>query len=261
VVKIRMENIEAMELERRVEGRHPPPIEVDEFDARGYLVFPRLLDDEFCVTLRGEIDRFVEGRMELAVLLPGHADLVTHPHVLAVVAQLMRGREFGFHHLHTARHDFGTEALCWHHDYEQLPQSSRVNTMVHVFIYPNGLNGTVGDLLLLPGSHQTVCTRDAWSRFGSEILPGAVVIDDLPAGSVVAIHSAVQHARRAKPGGETDPRYFIDISYCQDGEVWPAYKERGDWRQILKLLRERDHGGQFHSLFRESYFREGEDRD
>ena len=230
--------------------------DLDEFEKQGFIVFPTLLNDHASEALRREINLFVEARMDLAVLLPNHADLVTHPRLLAIAASLMRGRNFGFHHLHSARHDVGTEALCWHHDYEQAPQSSRTHTMLHFFIYPTGLDGTVGDLLLLPGSHRTVLARNSMSHLGSAILTNTVVIDNLPPGSVVAVHSALHHARRAKPGGEGAPRYFVDISYCQEGRLWPAYVERGDWRQILALLRARDlaRGGHLQWLFREDYF-------
>ena len=47
--------------------------------------------------------------------------------------------------------------------------------------------------------------------------------DRLPPGSAVIVHSAVWHARRPKPGGERRGRYFIDVSYCQHGVLWPAY--------------------------------------
>ena len=50
-----------------------------------------------------------------------------------------------------------------------------------------------------------------------------IIYDDLPPGSAVVVHSAVWHARRPKPGGEERPRYFIDVSYCQNGVLWPAY--------------------------------------
>jgi hypothetical protein len=59
--------------------------------------------------------------------------------------------------------------------------------------------------------------------FGTEDLPGSLVVDDLPPGSAIIVHSALWHARRPQPGGEEHPRYFIDVSYCQHGVLWPAY--------------------------------------
>jgi hypothetical protein len=101
--------------------------------------------------------------------------------------------------------------------------------LVLAFWYPSGLSGTIGDLLLLPGSH----VIDGFHRlslaplFGTAALPGTVTIDAAPAGSVVLIHGGLLHARRAQPGGGGDSaRYFVDVAYCStaDGERWPAYR-------------------------------------
>ena len=54
-------------------------------------------------------------------------------------------------------------------------------------------------------------------------LPGSVCIDALEPGSAVIVHSAVWHTRRPKPGGATGARYFVDVSYCQHGTMWPGY--------------------------------------
>jgi hypothetical protein len=82
-----------------------------------------------------------------------------------------------------------------------------------------------------------------------------MVVDDLPPGSAVLVHSALWHARRAKPGGEGVPRYFADASYCEAGVQWPSYS-RKNWREILAKCRERmlDRGGRYAHLFDESHF-------
>ena len=46
-------------------------------------------------------------------------------------------------------------------DYEQNPQSSRDDMMCHCFYYLQGLNGEVGDLAILRGSHKIVMERGA----------------------------------------------------------------------------------------------------
>ena len=133
------------------------------------------------------------------------------------------GPRFAMHHIHSARHDPGNGGVHWHQDYEQYPQTNRSHIMVHVFYYLNGLNGEIGDLLILPGSQNTVIANGGLQLFGTEDLPGSRCVDDLPPGSAIIVHSAVWHARRPKPGGEQRPRYFIDVSYCQHGVLWPAY--------------------------------------
>jgi hypothetical protein len=232
--------------------------DVRRFHNQGFLVFPSLLNRDICGVLCREIDHFEDTRLHIAAGLPAHAALVSFPLILAITRDLMGGTDFGFHHLHTARHAAGMKELVWHHDYEQYPQVDRTFTMVHVFMYLSGLNGTIGDLLVVPGSHTRVIDRYAHSASGTTDLPGTIAIDNLPEGSVVIIHSAVLHARRAKPGGEGRPRYFTDSSYCQAGTVWPAYQERGDWRETMAYLKARDDklGGQASFLFEPSRFRD-----
>ena len=127
--------------------------------------------------------------------------------------------------------------------------------MVHVFYYFNGLNGTIGDLLLVPSSQKAIIDNGALSLLGTENLPGTMVINSLPPGSAVLVHSALWHARRAKPGGEESPRYFADASYCQAGVIWPAYG-RKQWREILQRAKSMglDRGGKYAHLFDETMF-------
>ena len=120
--------------------------------------------------------------------------------------------------------------------------------MVHVFSwytkYFNGLNGTVGDLMAVPGSQKAVISgippsfnnpddKPQWGYGGPQDLPGQRIFGEgnpLPPGSAVIVHSALMHARRAKPGF-VNPRYFVDISYCQPGlNQWPSYGEDQHFR-------------------------------
>ena len=52
--------------------------------------------------------------------------------------------------------------------------------------------------------------------FKDAVLPGSKTFNNLPPGSAVICHSALVHGRRAQPGGEDKPRYFLDISYCRE---------------------------------------------
>jgi hypothetical protein len=172
------------------------------------------------------------------------------PPVLDVADDPARSR-YVLHHINAARHDTGTPGLPWHHDYDQFPQTNRSHLMVHVLYYLNGLDGTVGDLLLVPGTHRSVASKRALWFMGWSALPGTVVVDNLAPGSAVFVHSAMFHGRAPKPGGEDKPRYFLDCSYCQRGIRWPS-----TYVGSHQLLRERHlaEGGDRAWLFDEEAF-------
>ena len=212
--------------------------EITSFDREGYLIFPGLLTRAHSAQVMQDIDRLKaqrtggyaqrnteENGTALVITFPHLGGLTSHPPMVAKVRSLMGGQPFALHHQHANLHPEGTPPSNWHHDYEQFPQTDRDQLMVHCFCYPNGLTGEAGDLLLLPRSHKKVMHGNAFSDiFYAEDLPGSMTLNDLPMGSVVIVHSALLHARRAKPGGNTNPRYFTDVSYCQAGRgKWPAY--------------------------------------
>jgi hypothetical protein len=156
-----------------------------------------------------------------------------------------------FHHVNAARHDAGTAGLPWHHDYDQYPQTNRSHLMVHVLIYLNGLDGTIGDLQLVPGTQHSVASKRALWFMGWEKLPGTVVIDELPPGAAVFMNSAMFHSRCPRSGGETRPRYFIDSSYCQSGIQWPSAYSGSHTELLERHLAE---GGDRPWLFDDSQF-------
>lgn len=205
--------------------------QVATFADQGFLVFPAWIDGADLPRLRSEIDVWKAGgvddrygpatdRTGRQMDFAGHWELMTHPSLMKMVARLL-GPGFAHHHLHTAKHLPGDRGVNWHHDYEQHPQTNRSHGMLHTFWYLNGLDGTIGDLLVLPGSQRMILERGTLGHFGSAELPGTVVVNDVPPGTMVVVHSAVLHARRAQPGGADRPRYFIDSSYCQQGVRWP----------------------------------------
>jgi hypothetical protein len=200
--------------------------EIERFHEEGYLVFEGLLDTDHCKRLANDVDQLEKDREETGtrptVVSYRELGLLTsEPKVMDRVEDLM-GTTFALHHIHAARQGPGTRASRWHQDYEQTPQTNRSHLMVHVFFYLNGLNGEVGDLLVLPGSHKTVTANNTFGIFGTNDLPGSLTFNNLAPGTAIFVQSAVQHARRAKPGGENAPRYFIDSSYCQAGILWPG---------------------------------------
>ncbi len=190
-------------------------------------MLPGLIEPEYSARLIAEVDELVRhrdaGDHRMLVSYREMGLLTSHPPAMAAVASLMGGSPFAMHHIHSTRFDEGASGVGWHQDYEQHPQSNRSHLMVHVFYYLNGLNGEIGDLLVLPQSQNLVVQRDL-RMLGTSGLEGWLCFADLEPGSAVVVHSAVWHARRPKPGGRDRPRYFIDISYCKNGVRWPAYR-------------------------------------
>ena len=196
------------------------------FQQEGYLVLPGFIEPDFNSRLITEVDELIAHREAKdhrhLVSYKDMGSLTSHLPLMEKLEVLMGGR-FSMHHIHSARHDAGNGGVHWHQDYEQYPQTNRSHLMVHVFYYLNGLNGEIGDLLVLPKSQDMIIANGGLKLFGTQDLPGSLCVDNLTPGSAIIVHSGVWHARRPKPGGEDRRRYFIDVSYCQHGVLWPAY--------------------------------------
>lgn len=226
--------------------------EKEQFRKLGYVIRPGMLDAGQVAAVSADIDRYVT----VEPLFDGShvarydalSGLVVDPLTLEITQDIMGGDSFSFHHCHAARHEPGLRGVPWHHDYEQIPQTNRSHVQLHVLHYLDGLNGTVGDLLLLPRSHRSVMRRDALAFLGDQEIPGTVVVNDLPPGSVVFVHSAVVHARRPQPGGGDRKRYFIDIAFVQHGVQWPSYGREG-WRETLSEMDRKHHQAAHPRLF------------
>ena len=218
------------------------PLSTDEctqFEKAGYLVLDGWLDGGLSTAMARDVDRFAEAEPLFdgrnVADYPALVDFVTHEPLLALIDQLMGESSYAIHHCHAARHRAGLDGVKWHHDYEQIPQTNRSHRQIHALAYLNGLDGTIGDLLVWPKSHRAVMRRDACWMAGTDLLPGAVVLDHLGPGSVVLVHSALVHARRAQPGGEHRDRYFVDVAFCELGIRWPSYGREG-WELMLQRL-------------------------
>ena len=232
------------------------PAEAEFFHREGYLVLPAFIEPDYNARLIDEVDELTEHRQAKdrrdLVSYREMGLLTSHPPLMDRLAALM-GPRFAMHHIHSSRHDPGERGVNWHQDYVQFPQTNRSHIMVHVFYYLNGLNGEIGDLLVLPQSQHMVIGNGGLQLFGSRDLPGSLCVDDLPPGSAIIVHSALWHGRRPKPGGEKRPRYFIDVSYCQHGVLWPDYPKMDQINaQALEMGLDRD--GAYPFLYDESQF-------
>ncbi len=246
--------------------------DVEHFAEHGYLILPGFLSADLVSRLKPEVDTWVDAGHraktiaccvdpELHGVPPllefeqdAHGELVAHTPLMNALAQLM-GPSFAFHHMHSDRQAPTLPGKAWHHDYEQSPQVDRAFTMVHTLHYLDGLDENTSSLAVLPGSHREVSEKTAFADRECASLPGEVVIEQLPKGSTVVVHSALFHTRRARPGGIGKPRYFVDASYCQAGVAWPQVKPF--WRNMLRRARALDlDGGRWPELFAEHHFSE-----
>ena len=224
------------------------------FDREGYLIFEGFLEPSLCRDLMREIDEYRE-RGGMLIAYPQLGGITSHPPLMEKLDCLM-AEGFAMHHVHATRFDAGAPARTWHQDYRQIPQSNRSRRMVHALFYVSGLNGEVGDLLLLPRSQSSIIERDALAILGTADLPGSVAVDRLAPGSLVLMNSALWHARRAKPGGQGKPRYFVDVSYCERGVLWPGHEHGGGWREINRVALEKglDRGGRYAHVYDSEQF-------
>ncbi|MEE1795560.1 phytanoyl-CoA dioxygenase family protein [Streptomyces sp. BE308] len=250
--------------------------QVANFKETGYLVLPGLLPGTLVERLAREVDEWVDsGLRQLSIdaclrpeecappsvvelRMEAHGELAAYAPLLELLSDdSLLGPSFVFHHLHSDRRPPGGSGKNWHHDYEQRPQRDRDQPMIHTLHYIGGLQPTVGSLAVLPGSHHLVAEKDAWTHLGTAAQPGEVLIEELPPGSTVLLHSALFHTRRAAPGPTAGggPRYMIDASYCRTGTLWPPVKPY--WREVLSVGRERGLGqGRWPELFADRHFSE-----
>jgi ectoine hydroxylase-related dioxygenase (phytanoyl-CoA dioxygenase family) len=195
------------------------------FESEGYLIAENVLMPLELEQLKNAIDCIPNNGH--AYMNPTISKLAIHPKVLEFSALIFGGERFHFHHIHAARHEAGMPSLGWHHDYEQSRFRRSNKRMIHIFFYLSGLNGEIGDLLLVPKSHVWNVPRYRFSSCAFNHFSEIIRINKLAPGNLLIINSRLLHAREAQPGGENTHRYFLDMSLCEGGTVWPPYQENG----------------------------------
>ncbi len=228
------------------------PSECADFHREGFVVRPAFFPADLMQPVIRELDGWEAAGWPDPYTMPGHGALISHPPLMEVIGQLC-GPQFLFHHLNTYRHDTGAPGVPWHNDYEQVPQTNRSHLNLIALIYPDGLHGAVGDLVVVPRSQHLACPWEGLSFFGTAPLPGEVVIDNLPPGSVVLASTGLLHCRRAREGA--GPRYFTDTSYVQRGIPWPSTCQY-DWQRMYVECRRLGYAreGRYEHLFDETQF-------
>lgn len=244
--------------------------QIRQFNEDGFLVLPGHVPEDVADLVRSEVDRWVDDGLRVASIeaainpeataipetlevdLPGHGRLLAYEPLMQVIETLM-GSRFAFHHLHSDRHEPGRPGKPWHHDYEH-PDGERTHMMLHTLHYLDGISKDMASLVVLPGSHRETSGKGSRDHLGTNEIDGEFVIDELPPRSSVVLHSALFHARRAKPEENGEPRYFVDSSYCEVGTRWSSVKPY--WREILSRARRHDLAPNRPELFSEESFTE-----
>jgi hypothetical protein len=248
--------------------------QITQFTELGFLVLPGFLPEDLVSRVIPEVDRWVDDGLRAASIaaavdpqthgvpkvlevdLPAHGELLTHGPLLTALGQLL-GPRFVFHHMHSDRHASDLPGKAWHHDYEQRRQAARTYGMIHALHYLDGFGEDMAGLAVLPRSHREVAEKTAYVHHGSDPLPGEVYLESVPRGTTVLAHSALFHARRAKPDQPGRARYFVDASYCETGVLWPPVKPY--WRHLLARARALGlDRGEWPELFSDSHFSEYE---
>lgn len=211
-------------------------IDIREFENQGYLIIEDVIPEDYIIKLKKEVNNIIFNNIT-AYKSKLIRDLVESKFNLNIADSLLGEKNYVFHHVNAAIHTKNNPNLCWHHDYEDYT-GNRKFKMIHIFYYLNGLNNSIGELLLLPGSHKESVSRYEYAEKSFDFFNEKIVtINTLKPGSIIVINSALIHARRALPYLEGTPeRYFIDCSFCEYGGKWAPFRELGNWYSIINFL-------------------------
>lgn len=227
-------------------------INASKFNKDGYLIIEDAVSNDYLIKLKKGVDQVIFEKV------PAYTNKIIQSHIesdfnIQIADALLGKSNYIFHHANAAIHKKNNPSLCWHHDYEDY-SGKRNHKMIHIFYYINGLNNSIGELLLLPGSHLKNVSRYEYSNKDLDDINEKVVkVNSLKPGSIIVIHSALLHARRSLPFlNGTPDRYFVDSSYCEYGGNWAPYREEGNWQQLLSYLRTKSiesNGDRFNYLY------------
>lgn len=164
------------------------PAQVQKFMLDGYVALPGLLPEDFNTDCMASVDDLMAARSEHSIgsgdwtngLVAGHGELgalCSWPPIVEKVKQLMaeygNGRvECAMHHIHATRQDAGVGPSPWHQDYMlRPPVLDRAQLHIHVFFYFNGLNGEIGDLMVLPKSQYAHWDASSLGQVRTDAIP------------------------------------------------------------------------------------------
>lgn len=215
----------------------------DELERVGYLRLPSYFAKEHCQRMVGRLQFLRAERPNTKFLLPDPLffELLMSDAVLSIPASLFEST-YLFHHANGRILEAGGPGKPWHHDYDDFsPWRPGKPRMIHIMVFPAGLDDAVSPLVIRPGSHLKTVLRHIPNKQGFKITQEDVQVRGDP-GLVVVLNSALWHMRPPNPGPKE--RYDLNFSFCERRGHWP---ERSEYTSTLSRLRA--NAGEKSSLF------------
>lgn len=207
--------------------------EMQQFNDEGYLMFPEFFNEEWDQEMTQALE-------ELQVINPDSKAIVPHPTFnkllldkafLGIVRSLL-GEEFLFHHANGRSLSPADTGKVWHHDYDGVGNwKPGEPLMIHLLVYPEGVDANKGALAILPKSHLREVQRSEPNAHVLGSLEGEIEVSGKP-GLLVVLNSALWHSRRLNSTSVRRP--YFNFSFCQFGSERPERKEYGHMLQAIK---------------------------
>ncbi len=207
------------------------------FQENGYLVKKNLINEGLIAEACNALELKGTGNFDMLSTIKTKAliNLLFSPSIHNCLGGIFTNNNYSLHHITSALHTKQTPSLSWHHDKVPAYSRRKKSLMVHVLIYPSGMNYEIGKLLLIPGSHKWLVDRYQLSKVPLNAFKHEE-IGYLPRGSAVFVNSALVHARESLPSqSDQSKRHFIDMSFCQNTINWEPYLESSTgWSKLFE---------------------------
>jgi ectoine hydroxylase len=233
------------------------PVQIEQFDREGYLLFPGLFSPEEMQKLLGEVPRLYamhrpenvreKGSDSVRTNFAAHlysapfARLARHPRMVEPVKQMFDEDVYMHQFKINGKMAFDGDVWQWHQDYgtwmndDQMPTERAMN----IAIFLDEVNEFNGPLMFIPGSHKvgvldaahdlTTTSYPLWTIDNDAIRKlvgrGGMVAPKGPAGTMIMFHSCLVHAS----GSNLSPwnRVSVYLSLCAVSNHIRRFKRPG----------------------------------
>jgi hypothetical protein len=213
----------------------------DQLRKTGYTKLGWRFDSDWCAKAIHELNE-KKKRAEHKALIPNHFfdSSVLHPSVIKTVQELF-GSDFCFHHANGYSHAFSDPYKRLHHDHDAVLDGNKdVFSMVHLLIYPAGIDDSSGNLAVVPGSHLLDVPRNLLDT--SDADRARLEYLHCEPGEVFLVYSSLWHGR----GPMNDPtkiRFHLNFSYCRrEGPRKELLEWQGHHNHLRSVLPSNLHG-------------------